>query len=288
MSMKTTLKGTTAGQGLRRLATMRCFPFLKHDDIISNQWTGPDLTIAVIADLHVVSPWVTLRHVRDIADAVNDLGADVIMLAGDFLAGRNLPGKSASMAEIADALAALDAPFGVFAVLGNHDWYDCDLATRTQHAENSVVNALRDSKFHFLQNENLVINHPDGRFWVAGMDSQRPNPRDRTTGYHNPDLAFAGIPDAANAILLAHEPDYFAQGDRRPALQISGHTHGGQLNLFGWRPMTPSIYRGRYAYGHHVDGDRQMIVSAGVGFSGLPLRIGQVPEVNLIRLRSAE
>ena len=85
--------------------------------------------------------------------------------------------------------------------------------------------------------------------------------------------------------MLAHEPDYFAKGDKRVDLQISGHTHGGQLNLFGWRPMTPSRFGQSFAYGHVRDGDRQMIVSGGIGFSGVPVRIGQAPEVTFIKIR---
>ena len=89
---------------------------------------------------------------------------------------------------------------------------------------------------------------------------------------------------AAPAILLAHEPDYFACADARAFLQISGHTHGGQANLAGWRPMTPSAHGGRYAWGHVREGGRHLIVSGGIGYSGLPLRFMQPPEITLVKL----
>lgn len=267
---------------------MRGHPVLKTYAVASKRWTGADINIAVIADLHVISPWVSLAQVEMIAKQVNRLQADVIVLAGDFLADSKLPGRAATARQTVDALSGLHAPLGVFAVLGNHDWADCPDARTSAHRQNSVADALNQSDIHFLHNSNIPIQRDGHKFWMVGFDSQRPAGKKVPGGYHNPDKSFQGIPSQANSILIAHEPDYFAQGDDRAILQISGHTHGGQMNLFGWRPMTPSRFRGKYAYGHHHADDRHMVVSAGIGFSGLPLRIGQPPEVNLIKLRKSD
>ena len=86
-------------------------------------------------------------------------------------------------------------------------------------------------------------------------------------------------------ILLAHEPDYFTIGDMRPSIQLSGHTHGGQANFLGWRPFTPSEHADRYAYGHVIEDGRHLVVSGGLGYTWLPLRIAQPPEITLLRLR---
>jgi len=272
---------------LRRLANTRGRPILRRNIVHSAGWTGPEISIAVVSDIHVISPWVTLDDIRRISDQINALEPDLTVLAGDYLAGNYLPGRRANAIQIVGALAALSAPLGVYAVLGNHDWCDCPTAKASANKENSVIEAFDPTTIQLLRNSNMPLVHKEHPFWMVGFDSQMPLGTGIGDGYHDPGLAFAGVPDQANSILIAHEPDYFAKGDTRPALQISGHTHGGQMNLFGWRPMTPSLYGGRFAHGHHTVDGRHLLVSGGVGFSGLPLRIAQPPEVNLITLRAA-
>lgn len=267
---------------------MLSFPRLVHHHVTDPAWTLPDLKIAVVADLHVCRPWTPLSRVERIVAAVNALGADLILLPGDFLMDRKLPGVQEPAAAIIDRLKPLSAPLGVAAVLGNHDWWDCRLSRKSRFARNSVAEALDGSGIHHLANRALEIPHGGGRFWLAGIDSQAARKHLRQPGFHDPDRAFAGIPSGEPAILMAHEPDYFAEGDARAFLQISGHTHGGQANLFGWRPMTPSVHRGRYAWGHVREGGRHLIVSGGIGYSGLPLRLLQPPEIVLVRVSRAD
>jgi predicted MPP superfamily phosphohydrolase len=88
--------------------------------------------------------------------------------------------------------------------------------------------------------------------------------------------------------LLAHEPDIFPKVPRRVSLTLSGHTHGGQVRLFGYSPVVPSAYGNRYAYGHVVENDRNLIVSGGLGFSIAPIRFGVRPEILQIDLGSAD
>jgi predicted MPP superfamily phosphohydrolase len=170
--------------------------------------------------------------------------------------------------------------------MGNHDWEDCHVAQNSSNERNSVLEAFEPTTIRMMQNENLALEHAGQRFWLVGFDSQVPSPRAWNQGFHRPDEAFEGVPADVPTILLAHEPDFFSKGDERVDLQISGHTHGGQLNLFGWRPMTPSRYGQSYAYGHIRNGERQMIVSGGIGFSGVPMRIGQAPELTFIKIRA--
>ena len=92
------------------------------------------------------------------------------------------------------------------------------------------------------------------------------------------------MPDDAPVILMAHEPDIFPKVPERVALTLSGHTHGGQINLFGWRPIVPSDYGQRYAYGHIVEGERDLIVSGGLGCSILPIRFLSPPEILIVEL----
>lgn len=267
-----------------RPLTMRSRPEIVRHEITDPRWTLPDLTIAVLADFHVCRPWTPLAAVERIVARTNALAPDLILLAGDFIADRNLPAKSVPAAEIVAALAPLRAPLGVAAVLGNHDWWDCKLARSSDYRRNSVREALDGSGIRLLANEAERVGHGSG-FWLVGFDSQRALRRQGHPGLHDPEAAFGRVPAGAPAILMAHEPDYFAQSDPRAFLQISGHTHGGQMNLRGWRPMTPSKYGSRYAWGHIREGGRHLIVSGGLGYSGFPLRIFQPPEITLVMLR---
>lgn len=260
-------------------------PRLVRHEIADTRWQLPDLRIAVLADLHVCRPWTSLAALRRIVDLTNALAAELILLPGDFLADGNLPARPVPAAAIAAELARLAAPLGVAAVLGNHDWWDCPLARATGFRRNSVAEALAGGPVALLDNRALRLTHGGGDFWLVGLDSQRALRKRGLPGLHRPEVAFADVPAGAPAILMAHEPDYFAEGDGRAFLQISGHTHGGQFHLMGWRPLTPSRYGSRYGYGHVREGGRHLIVSGGIGYSGLPLRILQPPEITLVTLR---
>jgi len=270
------------------LVTMRSNAVVVRHRVELGRWAGPDMRIAVLADLHVAAPWTTLADIGRWVALVQAQKPDLVVLAGDYLAGRAITGRRAGAGEIVAALAGLSAPLGVWAILGNHDWQDCALALGSDYQQSSVVAAFEGGPVRLLRNGAASVRHAGFEFWLVGFDSQRPVPGRPDIGFHRPDQAFDGVPGDAATILLAHEPDYFAQGDTRAGLQISGHTHGGQLNLFGWRPMTPSRYGGKYAYGHIRDGARQMVVSGGLGFSGLPMRIGQPPEVTIIDVHAAK
>lgn len=262
--------------------------------IATPRWAAPPLLIAVIADLHVAAPFTTLEDVAAIVAHVNALAPDLILLPGDFAAYLVVPSRVPPPEAVARALAPLRAREGVHAVLGNHDWKDDPLARANGHTRTAIADRLRDVGIPVLTNEAVRLA---GGAWLAGLDSQRgAKKRGQGDGRDDLDAAFAGVPPGAPAILMAHEPDVFARGDPRPVLQVSGHTHGGQGVFWGRRPMTPSAWGDRYAWGHVVEdepptpgseGPRHLVVSGGVGFSGLPLRLFQPPEITLVRLSGA-
>ncbi|MEO1695594.1 MAG: metallophosphoesterase, partial [Pseudomonadota bacterium] len=99
----------------------------------------------------------------------------------------------------------------------------------------------------------------------------------------------ASLKDDAPAILLAHEPDIFPDVPARYGLTLSGHTHGGQVQFFGWAPKVPSIYGARYLHGRVTEADprgvdRDLIISGGIGCSGAPIRFGRPPELVVVDL----
>lgn len=258
-------------------------------EVASPRWTAPPMRIAVLSDLHLGNPWTSLAHLDHWIAQTNALAPDLIVQAGDLLMDRGMWrfSRPASAVEIAERLCGLSAPLGVWSILGNHDWQDCNLARDTAGMRNSVVEALGAAGLPLLENRAEPVNHGDQPVWLVGLGS-RSAPRldlGYGRGHDDPDRAFAGVPKGALSVLIAHEPDIFAERDGPEALQISGHTHGGQIAPFGWRPVVPSKYGARFAYGHHIMGARQLVVSGGLGFSGLPLRVGVPPEIVLIHLR---
>jgi len=127
-------------------------------------------------------------------------------------------------------------------------------------------------------------------FWLAGLGDQlafRRLARSRAraaTGVDDLPGTMAKISDNAPVLLMAHEPDIFPKVSRRVAVTFSGHTHGGQVALAGFAPIVPSRYGRRFAYGHIVEEGRHLIVSGGLGCSGMPLRFGVPPEIVLVEL----
>lgn len=265
--------------------TLFSHPRLVRHRIADPRWVLPDMTIAVLSDFHICRPWTPLSALRRIVAMTNALKPDLILLPGDFIADRNLPAQGVPAAAIVAELAPLAAPLGVAAVLGNHDWWDCALSRQTDFARNSVAEALQASRIALLSNRAMRLDFGGGSFWLAGIDSQRALRRRGHPGLHDPEAAFAEVPPGAPAILMAHEPDYFAENDPRAFLQVSGHTHGGQMNVRGWRPLTPSRFGSRYGWGHIREGGRHLVVSGGIGYSGFPLRILQPPEITLVMLQ---
>ena len=260
-------------------------------EIASPRWHVPALTVAVLADLHVCDPWTPLAAVRGLVARVNAMAPDLILLPGDFAADAHLRPRPRvpPPEEVAQALAPLSAPFGTYAVLGNHDWRDDPEARATGHRSTAIGRLLPEAGIRVLTNEAVRLASDA---WLVGIDSQRGHLKlGQGGGRDDFGRAYAMVPEGAPSILMAHEPDVFARGDPRPVLQVSGHTHGGQGNLLGWRPMTPSAHGGRYAWGHMVEGmpgaERHLVVSGGVGYSGLPLRIAQPPEITVIRFAPA-
>ncbi len=248
-------------------------------------WKAPALRIAVLADPHVCRPWVSPERIAQIVDYTNTLDADLIVLAGDLLPDRKMMCDHLVADKIVPLFKPLTAPLGVHAIMGNHDREDCPQDRASKGQVNSIIQAFADNDMPLVRNDAVELAHSGCPFWLVSLDTQRGRGK-RRMGYADAEAAFSKVPQGAPSILLAHEPDYFAAGDPRPMLQISGHTHGGQFTVFGRRPATPSRYGDRYAIGHIVEEERHLIVSAGLGYSGFPFRFGVPPEITLIEVFS--
>lgn len=254
--------------------------------VVRHSVTGTDLPpmrIAVLSDVHSGGWWATERMLNDAVSLANEQRPDLAVFAGDAVADRNLPFRPLPPERIAAALTRLDAPRGAWAVLGNHDWKRNPAGRRAELSRCPVWETLEAAGVPVLVNRAVAI---DGA-WLVGLDSRSAPLRPGRFGRDDPDAAFAGVPADAPVILLAHEPDIFAE-DRRARLQISGHTHGGQIAPLGWTPVVPSAYGSRYAWGHYVQDRRHLVVSGGLGFVGIPLRVGRPPEITVIDIGENE
>jgi len=258
-------------------------------DVSPKDWPKDlKLRIAVITDLHACRPWMTPSRIRRICAKANDLDADIILLAGDYVAGHRFVTNWVHSTEWAPALGTLKAPHGVFAVLGNHDWWEDKTAQKNGHGPTFGRLALEKAGIPVLENDAVRVEKDGKPFWIAGLADQLAllpkKGRRRRWGLHDLPGTLAQITDDAPVVLLAHEPDIFPKVPERVSLTISGHTHGGQVRLFGYAPIVPSIYGNRYAYGHIVEDDRHLVVSGGLGCSILPVRVGMPPEITVIDL----
>ncbi len=275
--------------------------------------SGLKLKLAVIADLHVIDPWMSLPRVAEIVARTNALEPDAVLLLGDYLpnAGMQRWAKRFGGGVIppehwSTELGRLRAPLGVHAVLGNHDWWEDEAAQQRGGGPVQAGLAMERSGISVYENDTVRLSKQGVPFWLAGLgdqaalltDASYPRRHVAQEAKTNWDAEryvgiddFAGtmlqITDDAPVILMAHEPDIFARmGDMgdRVSLTVCGHTHGGQIRLLNYAPIVPSRYGGRYAYGHIVEEGRHLVVSAGLGCSGLPIRFGAPPEIVIIEV----
>jgi len=228
------------------------------------------LRVALLTDIHV-GMWAQPELAERAVTLANRARPHLAVLGGDLAHDDITDGE---LKALAAALARLQAPLGVFAVLGNHDY----LAGAAR-----VERALTDAGVPVLVNQGRVVARG---LYLAGLDDG---------WFGRPDLAAAlrGAPRGGARLLAMHEPDYADQAAAQApslGLQLSGHSHGGQIRLPGVGPLILPRMGVRYPLGlQKVDGaDLQVYTSRGVGLTGPPVRLFCPPEVTLLRLRSPQ
>lgn len=225
-------------------------------------------TIAQLTDLHI---GMTVRRgfIEELVERTNRLGADMIVLTGDFVDG--------SVDELRDdvaPLANLRAPHGVYFVTGNHEYYVGGQAW-CDHFTSLGIRVLR--------NERVEITRGGAAFDLAGIDDHGAH---RWARGHGADLprALAGRDPERCVVLLAHQPRQVRVAARHDIdLQLSGHTHGGQV--WPWHYLV-SLQQGGLLAGRYTIGTTQLYVSRGPSYWGPPVRVGAPPEITRVILRS--
>lgn len=227
------------------------------------------LRVAILGDLHVGSPFQGLAKLERVVQATNAARPDLILLPGDFVIG-DVPGGELIDAEpIAAALAGLRASAGIFAVLGNHDWW---------YSGTRVRRSLENAGIPVLENVAREVTAGQCRLWIAGIG-------DVWEHMNDVHAALASVPPGVPLIAFTHNPDIFPEIPARVSLTVAAHTHGGQvyLPLIG-RPIVPSKYGERFAIGHIVENGRHLFVHSGIGTSILPVRFLVPPEIAVLEL----
>jgi predicted MPP superfamily phosphohydrolase len=228
--------------------------------------------IAQISDIHCGS-YTPASRVAGWVARMNALGADLIAVTGDLITTGDR-----HLEEIARTLGALSARDGVYACMGNHDYF-CDSDRLIALLESNGIRVLRNNGMNVPSARNNGMNVPSATLHVAGVD-------DTWTGRADVARALAGRTDGVPTLLLAHDPNLFADAAAHGVeLTLSGHTHGGQLALS--RKWTLARLITEYTAGLFRVGESQLYVSRGAGTTGPPVRLGAPAELTLITLRTA-
>ncbi|SDN18918.1 hypothetical protein SAMN05216360_106209 [Methylobacterium phyllostachyos] len=242
------------------------------------------LRVAVLADFHICEPYMPFDRVAEIVDATNALKPDLVLLLGDYPAGR-IAWRKLPLGQFARMMETLRAPLGTHAILGNHDWWDDEAVQSARRGTPAVKRLLEDRGIPVMENAAVRLMKDGRPFWLAGLADQQPfKDTWKDLSYADVPRTLGAITDAAPVILMAHEPDIFAMLPDRVSLTLAGHTHGGQVRLFGRSPAIRKVRGQDYAYGHIVQDGRHMIVSGGFGVSRIPVRLGVPPEIVLLEL----
>lgn len=225
-------------------------------------------TLAQLSDFHL-GPVVSPDQIHAAVTATLALKPDAIVITGDFVTELD----NGEPEQLVATLTPLTAPAGVYAVLGNHDhWTDAQ----------TVATAVQRAGVTVLRNAQVALTRAGATLHLAGVD-------DYWERYADLSRALADVPRSAPTILLAHEPDYadLAARDPRVVLQLSGHSHGGQVRLpFIGAPLLPPLGR-KYPLGLRQVGGMQVYTNRGIGVLSPPVRFNCRPEITLFTFTTA-
>jgi predicted MPP superfamily phosphohydrolase len=249
-------------------------PRIVRREILLRRWpTQMDgFTIALLSDFHY-DPYFSVHPIRASVGIVNGLRPDLIVLTGDFVSVPwfgDIPGAAAGAEPCAQLLRQMKAPHGLWAIMGNHDSFT---------DPERVTSILRNDGINVLLNQSVPIERNGGRFWLGGVDDVLGRTADIPATLHE-------VPPGEAMVMLAHEPDYADYVARYPVdLQLSGHSHGGQVRAPFMRPLyLPELAR-KYIWGSYKIRELSLYTNPGIGTVEVPVRLNCPPEITMITLR---
>jgi predicted MPP superfamily phosphohydrolase len=225
----------------------------------------------LIGDLQPIQPHWPKERLNAAIDLAAQQKPDIVFYVGDYAYEQRWAARykldswlTVDPADVVKAMARIDAPMGVYAVMGNHDyWWDGE----------AVKRLIRKTHIRLLIDEAVFAQHGNKALWVAGVDDMAtPRPYDLQK-------TLSKTTESLPIVLLSHSPDIFPEVPNTVELTLSGHTHGGQVYIPGiGRPIVPIKYK-KYAMGLFQEQGKQLFVTSGVGTSILPIRFMTPPEI---------
>jgi len=217
-----------------------------------------------LSDIHF-GTFVGEAELRAAEELVRSARPDLVVLTGDLL--DHDPAYAPLLGRLVRRLEPL-ARDGVVAVPGNHDYYA---------GVRSVLSTLERGGARVLRNAGRVVGDPGGAFALLGVDDVWTR-RNGFDGGPDLDRAIAMVPEDLPRVLLCHNPVFFPEAADRVQLQLSGHTHGGQVNV-GGVDLAHLVLPYGYVAGSYARGESRLYVNRGFGVAGPPARVGSPPEV---------
>ena len=224
--------------------------------------------IVFISDIHL-GPFLSANRLSRIVDQINGINPDIILLGGDYVFY-----YTKYVEPVFHEFGKLRSVYGIYAVLGNHDYYAGADLTKKMMAKNGINSC--DNQYYWVKKGNDSIK-------IGGVG-------DLWEGTQVPENTFSGLKKSDFAILLTHNPDYLENiYTDLIDLTLTGHTHGGQVTLFGWwAPILPSEFGQKYRYGLIDSGKMKSYITSGIGTVTVPLRFFCRPEIVVLRLKKTK
>lgn len=246
--------------------------------------TFDGFTIVQLSDMHVGTYGTDTTYLHQLVEKVNSLGADAVVFTGDIVNR-----STTELLPFVNTLSELKATFGVFSILGNHDYGDYHSwpSPEAKQQNMALMRHLQSRMgWKMLNNESATIYAGNDSIVIIGVENIGDPP---FPIYGNLDSAYPGdLADDAFKILLSHNPAHWTEDiadspDKNIALTLSGHTHAMQIELFG---LSPAVFRYKTWGGMYGDNDgHSLYVNIGIGEVGMPARMGATPEITLITLK---
>lgn len=264
---------TVVGLGIATPIAAAGYGFAEANDVIIDRRTialpnlpgsFDGLRVAFLSDIHV-GPYLSSDFLVSVVRTVQSLNPDLILLGGDYILR-----DAKYIAPCFNVLKSLDAPMGIYGVLGNHDYW---------HDVSETKAAMKQADIGELTNTGTWLRRKGERLRLGGVD-------DLWSGYTDVAKALGNITNNDASLILSHNPDVAETADdQRIGLMLSGHTHGGQIVVpeVG-SPWIPSHYGMKYAKGLVDAPATRVYVSTGVGMSGIPMRFNCKPQIALLTL----
>ncbi len=241
--------------------------------------------IVQFSDLHSGTYGDDTTYVSHIVDRINAVNADMIVFTGDIVNRR-----TSELPPFVSALSRLEAPDGVFSILGNHDYgdyADWNSVAEKQQSMRQMIDLQREMGWRLLLNEHEVIRHEGDSIILIGVENVGDPP---FHCYGSLEDSYPSLSDSNTKILLTHNPAHWTDGiagqdSVNIALTLSGHTHAMQIEILGW---SPAKYRYPTWGGIYRDdkGEHPLYVNIGLGTVGIPMRLGATPEITVLTLRA--